>query len=177
MGKGLTPDWQLHSVFDIDLEQLRAMGRTSLIFDLDNTLTGWNSYTISPETKEWVRSLKEQSFQALILSNNHRERIAAIAGCLEIPFVERAGKPRKRGYLQAAARLGVTPEKAVMVGDQIFTDVFGANRAGLFTILVDPLEKREYWGTKISRFFERNVMRRRPVSSSQPGTLPGRKQT
>ncbi len=176
MGKGLKPDWQLHSVFDIDLEQLRAMGRMSLIFDLDNTLTGWNSYTVSPETEAWFKALKEQSFQALILSNNHRERIAAVANRLKVPFVERAGKPKKRGYLQAAARLGVAPAQAVMVGDQIFTDVFGANRAGLFTILVDPLAKKEYWGTKISRFFEKTVMGRRPTASSQHSVEPGKKQ-
>jgi len=169
MGKGLRPDWQLRSVLDIDLEQLQQMDRKALIFDLDNTLTGWNSNVLTPEIEAWFKHLKQQKFQALILSNNHRERIAGIANRLDIPFIERAGKPRRRGYLKAAAYLGVKPAQAVMIGDQIFTDVFGANRAGLFTVLVDPLQKKEFWGTKISRFFEYTVMRRRPCTSAAKG--------
>ena len=165
MGKGLRPDWQLQSVLDIDLEKLQQLNRTALIFDLDNTLTGWNSHELSPDIETWFHTLKEKSFQAVILSNNHRERIAVIAGRLGFPFVERAGKPKRSGYLKALQCLEVPREQAAMVGDQIFTDVFGANHAGLFTILVDPLDKKEFWGTKISRFFEYTVMGRRPCTS------------
>ncbi len=167
MGKGLRPDWQLHSVLDIDLDKLQQLGRTALIFDLDNTLTGWNSYVLSEEIVAWFQKLKEKSFQALILSNNHPKRIAAIADRLHVPFIERAHKPKRSGYERALRRLGISSRQAVMVGDQIFTDVFGANRAGWFTILVDPLYKKEFWGTKISRFFERTVLRRRPCPSGQ----------
>jgi len=167
MGQGLKPDWQLRSVLDIDLDRLQKMNRKNLIFDLDNTLTGWNSYDIPPEIENWMRDVKGRAFQVMILSNNDRERIAAVADRLEIPFMERAGKPKKGSYLQAVRKLGVPKNQVAMIGDQIFTDVFGANRVGLFTILVDPMDKKEYWGTKISRFFEYTVMGRRPCTSGK----------
>ena len=83
-----------------------------------------------------------------------------VAESLGIPFISRAQKPRRGGFHRAVFFLGVKPEETAVIGDQIFTDVLGGNRAGLYTILVVPIARREFVGTKFSRAMEYFVLRR-----------------
>ncbi len=85
-----------------------------------------------------------------------------IAKLIGIPAVYKAGKPRKRAYRKAMAMLSTTPHETMMVGDQIFTDVLGGNRLGLYTILVKPIHQQEFIGTKVMRILERLVLRQMP---------------
>ncbi|MDO4539788.1 MAG: YqeG family HAD IIIA-type phosphatase [Syntrophomonadaceae bacterium] len=154
----LWPSLYVDGLRDIPLSELKARGIDSLIFDLDNTITGWNRNELSDDTVAWFTELRAQGFKALILSNNHAPRIEMVARALDIPFVEEAGKPRRRAYLLALEVLDSAPDAAAIVGDQIFTDTLGGNRAGLMTILVRPLAWREFPGTKVSRTFEKPVL-------------------
>jgi hypothetical protein len=148
------------SLLDIPLEELSAAGLRAFIFDLDNTITEWNSQELRAEVEAWFKIIKERGFKACILSNNGEQRIIQIAQRLGIPFIHRARKPLRGSFLQAVALMEVNASEVAVIGDQIFTDVLGGNRAGLYTILVKPLARREFYGTKISRAMEFFVLRR-----------------
>lgn len=159
MAKILYPDLYVDSLSDIPLAQLREAGKNSFILDLDNTVTEWNSNEISTQVTAWFAQIKEEGFRACIISNNGAKRVEKVAGSLDIPFISRAVKPRRAAFLRAVSLLGVQPDEAVVIGDQIFTDIMGGNRAGLFTILVEPIARREFIGTKISRALEYFVLK------------------
>jgi HAD superfamily phosphatase (TIGR01668 family) len=150
----LYPKLYVHAIFNIPVARLWSEGKRAMIFDLDNTLTGWNSHELTPATLDWFQALKSTGFTACILSNNRAQRIEDVAKRLGVGFVCRGRKPLKKGFREAMRRMCSSPGDTVMVGDQIFTDVLGGNRVGLYTILVEPLASEEYWGTKITRRFE-----------------------
>ena len=156
----LCPKLYLRSVFDLPLDQLKERGIRGLIFDLDNTLLYWNAYEGTPEAKELFRRLKQTGFLSCLVSNNKRDRVEKVARVLDVPAISKARKPSRRAFRQALATLGTTEKETAVVGDQLFTDVLGGNRLGLYTVLVMPLSKREFFGTKAIRSLERIVLRR-----------------
>ncbi len=160
MANILYPGLYVDSLLDIPLDELNNRGIKAFILDLDNTITEWNSNDVRFEVEEWFKLIKEQGYKACILSNNAERRIIQVADRLGIPFIHRARKPRRGSFLRAVALMEVNAAEAAVIGDQIFTDVLGGNRSGLFTILVKPLDKREFYGTKISRVMEIFVLRR-----------------
>jgi len=134
----LRPGRTAETVLDIDYGQLRAEGKRAVLFDLDNTLERGRPSTLRPDTVDFLRHLKDSGLLVGILSNRRglsEGRIArlSVAG---VPMVLRAGKPRRAGYLRLMRSLGVSAVEAVFVGDRRVTDVLGANRVGLDTILV-----------------------------------------
>lgn len=163
--KILHPDLFVNSLLDIPLVTLREKQIEALIFDLDNTVTEWNSHLLRDDVARWFEMLRAQGFKACILSNNGEERVIKVARLLDIPYVHRAQKPRRVGFEKALALMEVSASQTAVVGDQIFTDIWGGNRAGLYTILVQPLAWREFMGTKISRMAEYFVLRKIKKSS------------
>ncbi len=155
-----TPDYCLPSIFEIPLPELRQRGVKALIFDLDNTLTDHDNPEFPPATLSWLAHLAACDLRACLLSNNRGQRVDQAARKLGIPFVANACKPRRSGFLRAFNLLEVKPAQAAVVGDQIFTDIWGGNQAGAITILVNPVSGHELWGTRhISRRAERLVWR------------------
>jgi len=154
MFKRLIPQLYIESILDIPLDNLRQRHIKAFILDLDNTITSWNSNEIRQEVADWFKMLKKKGYKACILSNNGEKRVLSVATSLDIPYIHRAQKPRRKAFKQAVKLMNVTVQETAVIGDQIFTDVLGGNRAGLYTILVTPLDKKEFPGTKISRFFE-----------------------
>lgn len=135
-------------------------GKEALLLDLDNTLTNYNGQEISEQVTEWLQQMRQAGLKICIVSNNHKERIRPVAENLQLPFVEKAGKPGKRGFLRAAHQLGVQAENCVVIGDQMMTDVHGGNAAGMYTILVRPIDpSKEYGGTYFNRLAEKILMR------------------
>jgi len=156
----LYPRIYVNSLLDIPLERLKELKIKAFILDLDNTVTEWNSSTVKKEIVEWFEKIKQEDFKACILSNNGEKRILSVSESLGIPYIPRAQKPRRGAFYRAISLMGVDPEETAVIGDQIFTDVLGGNRAGLFTILVVPINRKEFLGTKISRSFEYFLLRR-----------------
>lgn len=167
----LYPRIYADSLLDIPLDQLRGLNITAFIVDLDNTITEWNSNEISSEIEEWFRYIQSQGFKACILSNNGERRIKNVADRLGIAFIHRAAKPRRGAFHRAIYIMGVTAAQTAVIGDQIFTDILGGNRAGLVTILVKPLARREFVGTKINRLLEMLLVghQRRKNAAKQEG--------
>jgi HAD superfamily phosphatase (TIGR01668 family) len=153
----LVPDAVAPHVTAIRPEALRARGIRGLIVDLDNTLTLWNDARCTPEVAGWLRGLEAADIRVCIVSNNGPERVARFCRGLVSPppWIAYAGKPRRRAYRRALQRLGLPPATVAVVGDQVFTDVLGGKRAGLWTILVPPLGRREFPATRLVRVVER----------------------
>jgi len=155
----LRPQLYVGSLLDIPLDKLRDRKISAFIVDLDNTITEWNSRELRTEIINWFSFIKNQGFKACILSNNNEQRIQEVAVRLGIPYIHRAKKPLRRSFHRALQIMEVSAGEAAVIGDQIFTDILGGNRAGLYTILVKPLARREFMGTKISRALEVLVLR------------------
>lgn len=168
----LYPRYYVDSLLDIPLDSLKKQNISAFIVDLDNTITEWNSNDVRLEVEEWFRRIKDEGFRACILSNNGEQRIKSVAERLGIPFIHRAAKPRRGAFRRAVEVLGVGADHTAVVGDQIFTDILGGNRTGLFTILVKPLAKQEFIGTKINRTMELLILHR--LYKRVPGHVRGK---
>jgi hypothetical protein len=125
----LTPEW------------LRERGMEAVLCDLDNTLVGYGLLAPDETVLGWIRSLKEAGIPLAVISNASKVRVEAFSGPLGLPFTARAGKPGARYLFEAIKDLGVSADRAVMVGDQYFTDVLAAHRAGIRAVLVPPRVK------------------------------------
>lgn len=157
MRKFLVPDQRLDSIFDIDPHHLKAQGIRGIITDMDNTLVPWSDRTVHPRLAEWFTTLKEMGFKLFIVSNNSRDRGGQLALELDIPAIWYAVKPRRRAFRKAIEEMELLPEEVAVVGDQIFTDVLGGNRLGLYTILVTPISEKEFIWTKLMRMLEKLI--------------------
>ena len=144
-----------NGVTEILVQDLLDQGIETVLLDLDNTLVAWQKSDVPDEVREWIQQLKAADLKLCLVSNTrHGKRLVALSEELGIPYVRRAWKPRKKGFLNAMKELGAEPSKTIMIGDQMFTDVFGGNRLGIYTIMVRPMARREFVGTKISRALE-----------------------
>ncbi len=152
------PKCIVDSLFDIDLNQLKALGIRGFILDLDNTIIPWDSKEMSLEITAWIQMLKTEGFQICIVSNNYDKRVKAIAALFAIPYISRAYKPLKGGFRHGLEVMDLNPKEVAVIGDQMFTDMLGGNRLGLYTIWVKPLNAKEFFGTRISRQFEKIVV-------------------
>lgn len=150
------PTRQANSLDLISVEQLRQDGIRGLIIDLDNTMTPWNNIEVGPKVEAWFKKVKSAEIRACVVSNNSkRQRVAVVADRLGIPFVFGATKPRRRAFRAGMDLLETGQEDTAVIGDQLFTDILGGNRLGLYTILVTPINDQEFIGTRIMRRIEK----------------------
>jgi len=157
--KILYPKMYVSSILEIKLETLKELGIKGILFDLDNTIVRRDSVKFSPEVQGMLEEFKRQGFKLGIVSNNSHKRVGSIAGPMEVTSVHRAVKPWVRPFRHALKLINTAPEETALIGDQIFTDILGGNLAGLYTILVVPMEGKEFWGTRmISRPLEKFVL-------------------
>ncbi|MGD9496633.1 MAG: YqeG family HAD IIIA-type phosphatase [Armatimonadota bacterium] len=160
----LTPDEAVRSIAEISLDALVEGGIRGLLLDVDNTLVPYGSTQIDAERLAWMwQAIKR--FPVCLLSNSVRgKRVQALTERLGVPGVcvwlwDR--KPLGGGFRRALARLGTAPQHTAMIGDQLLTDIVGGNRAGLYTIWVQPITAREFVFTRqVSRRIERMIARR-----------------
>ncbi len=154
------PNEYVEDIYKIDLEKLKEHGIKGIITDLDNTLIAWDQPYATEELKSWFEKVKSQGFQIVVVSNNNKERTGAFAEPLNLPFVHRAKKPFSQGYKRALQKMNLSQDEAVMVGDQLMTDIFGGNRVGLHTILVVPIVKTDGIWTRFNRMIERRLLKK-----------------
>ncbi|MEW8978717.1 MAG: YqeG family HAD IIIA-type phosphatase [Symbiobacterium sp.] len=154
----LRPAEYRKSIFEIDLDKLRRMGKRALLLDLDNTLARWDDSVPSPALLEWLEEVRAHGMKLCIVSNNGGMRVREFAARAGVPCICHAIKPRVKGFVDAMRLLGVEPRETVVVGDQLFTDILGGNRAGAYTILVVPIDRYEFIGTRLVRIIERRVL-------------------
>ncbi len=148
----------LRYIWEIDLPSLAEEGVKCIIMDLDNTLLPWKSSNVPDECLEWIDRAKKCGIKMCIVSNTHNsKRLEKIAKQLDVYFIDRALKPRPQSFLKALGMLNESPEHAVVVGDQVLTDILGGNLVGMKTIYVQPMHPKEFIGTKLNRLIERAI--------------------
>ncbi|MFV0558122.1 MAG: YqeG family HAD IIIA-type phosphatase [Enterococcus sp.] len=152
------PTWMVEAIYQITPEQLKAQGIKAVLTDLDNTLIAWDNPNGTEELHDWLQAMKAAGIPVIVVSNNSSDRVARALATFELDFIARALKPFSFGIKNAVNRLGVTNNEAVMVGDQLMTDIKAANAARVRTILVKPIVPTDNWKTRINRFFERRIM-------------------
>jgi hypothetical protein len=152
--KLLEPWLKVENISVIDLEMLKLQGIDTLLLDMDNTVVPWHTFNVDETTGSWINNAKTLGFKICIISNNQKWRIVKITAILGVHGVWGACKPLLGGYIKALKKLGSHRHTSVFVGDQIFTDIFGANILGVRTILVCPISQHEFRWTKLMRKLE-----------------------
>lgn len=148
-----------HSLESIPLKGLHERGKKLILLDVDNTLVRWKGEDFTPEVLAWIEEAKGLGFHLCILSNTRRpKRLDRLADKLGIRTIRDRFKPSRRMYRLAMLEFRVTPDETVMVGDQILTDILGANRCGIEGIWVHRIHEREFVGTRANRLLERIVV-------------------
>lgn len=156
----LRPDIRVESVQEVTPALLKTLGVGAVLVDLDDTLLAAADEQVAPDVIAWVRSLTAADFAVAILSNGERQRVRRIAEEAGVPGLSLAGKPFRMAFRKAMRLLGdPAPDATVMVGDQLFTDVLGAKRAGLRAILVRPLSPGKLPHTRLARRIERMLLK------------------
>jgi HAD superfamily phosphatase (TIGR01668 family) len=157
----LCPHRMVESVWEVDPDELVQRGIRGLILDLDNTLVRWREEEMTQEVTTWLARVQERGIRLCIMSNSLvGSRSVRIAQRLGAVNVSRARKPSKQGFQRALIALGSDPAATAIVGDQMFTDILGGNRAGIYTIMVKQLHHHEFAYTRyVSRPPERLLLR------------------
>lgn len=135
MFKLFFPYEYVKSVFSIDYEKLYNKGFRGIIFDIDNTLVHHGDDS-TPEVDRLIKDIQKMGFKTLLLSNNSKERIERFMKNIESPYIHEAEKPDTQGFEEALKILELEREKVALIGDQVFTDILGANKCGIPNILV-----------------------------------------
>ncbi|HTX60041.1 MAG TPA: YqeG family HAD IIIA-type phosphatase [Verrucomicrobiae bacterium] len=143
---------------DVSLEALESAGIRGLIVDLDNTLLGFRETELGAEHLSWVAEAHDRGMRIVMLSNNFTARVTSIAERLGIGCIPNALKPLPFGFLRARRQLGLPRRAVAVVGDQLFTDVLGGKLCGMYTILTEPIETKDFAVTRVFRFFERMML-------------------
>ncbi len=153
----LYPNAYFNKIEQITIEFLQKNKIKALILDIDNTLIDYKQ-NLSENIVNWVKELRGQGIKFYLLSNtNKKEKVKKVANTLELPYFNFAKKPLKSGFLKTQRQLNENSENIGVVGDQIFTDIIGGNRCNMFTILVDPINKKDYWYTAWKRPIEDKI--------------------
>ena len=157
MFKRFYPNNYVDSTYSIDFKKYYDLGYRGILFDIDNTLVEHGK----PATKravELFEELRRIGFNTCLISNNKEPRVKPFADLVKSNYIYDAHKPSTKNYRKAMELMGTTLGNSMFVGDQQFTDVYGANRAGMYTILVKPIDKKEEIQIVLKRKLERIVL-------------------
>ena len=163
----ITPEYVFKDVTHITPEWLAEKGITALVLDIDNTLTTHDNPIPDAGVADWLAQNRREGIQMIVLSNNKPHRVEPFAKILGLDYIADGAKPLKKGYQRCARALQIPCEQLCMVGDQIFTDIWGARRAGCKAVLVSPIQREGMLFFRFKRFLERIVLRLCPRSIKQ----------
>ena len=155
--KRFYPDMRLNSVYEVDFNRLYKKGIRGLIFDIDNTLVPHGA-DADERIEKLFGELKKMGFKTFLLSNNKLERVKRFNANIRSLYIYKAGKPNAVDYIKAMRMMGTGKENTVFIGDQLFTDIWGAKKAGISTILLNPIDKKEEIQIVLKRYLEKIVL-------------------
>ncbi len=157
MWRTLFPDMAVASAADMDFLQWKSRGIRAVIFDIDNTLAVHGGPP-AEGVKEMFLRLDSLDMAYMLLSNNGEARVQAFAEQVGAAYIHKGGKPLPGGYRRAMESLGAVPSQVLMVGDQLFTDIWGAKALGMATCLVRPIHPAEEWQIRLKRLAEKPIL-------------------
>ena len=153
----LYPWAEAASAYQIDYQKEYDNGVRGILFDVDNTLVPHGA-PATEQAKKLFEELHQIGLKTCIISNNKEARVSPFAKAVGSDYIYKAGKPSAHGYEQGMKRIQTTPDTTIFIGDQIFTDIYGANRAGIRTYLVKPIHPKEEIQIVLKRYLERIVL-------------------
>ena len=145
------------STYVIPFEEWKQKGYNGVIFDIDNTLVP-HGVAADERSIALFQRLKDLGFSTMLLSNNKEPRVKSFANQVGASYIFKARKPALKNYYKAMEEMGTTPQTTLFVGDQLFTDVWGAKRAGIYSILVKPIHPKEEIQIVLKRYLEKIVL-------------------
>ena len=151
------PDMYKKSIYEIDYEKLKKHGIKCILFDLDNTLAPISEEEPDKKLLDFFLYLEDLGIKAIILSNAPKKRVLPFKEKCNVDSAFKAHKPSKKKYQKILATYHFKDTEIACVGDQLITDIYGANRMGFTSILVNPISKKDYFLTKINRFLEKFI--------------------
>lgn len=157
MLKKFYPDEYLDSTYSIDFDKLYKDGYRGIIFDIDNTLVPHGA-PADERACALFEHLKELGFSCMLLSNNKEARVKMFNDAVGVSYIYKAGKPKPLNYRKAMEQMGTDISDTIFIGDQIFTDIYGANLAGIRTVLVKPIHPKEEIQIVLKRYLEKIVL-------------------
>lgn len=150
------PDRYFNKKEDIPFAFYYEQGYRGIIFDIDNTLVPHDA-PADDSAIAFMEQLKMMGYQICLLSNNDEERVSSFNEPLNVKYIHKANKPFRSGYEKAMKLLGTKQSNTLFVGDQIFTDIWGARRTGIFSILLDPINPKEEIQIVLKRIPEKYI--------------------
>lgn len=160
-GKGMFeqfyPNDYVDSTYGIHFEDYYKKGFRGVIFDIDNTLVEHGAPADACAIAFFDR-MRELGYSVIMISNNKEPRVKTFCDAVGAPYIYKAGKPGVKSYLKAMEMMGTNDGNTLFVGDQLFTDIWGANRAGIYSILVKPIHPKEEIQIVLKRFLEKIVL-------------------
>ena len=160
MSLRFVPDFRFEKFNDVTPEFLCANGIKGVILDIDNTLEPYENEKPGEHVIAWISSLSAVGIKTAIVSNNNRARVELFNAELRMPAYSKAGKPFKKNLLKAMCDMSTTTDNTLLIGDQVFTDVWGAHNAGIKAVLVPPIKDRTDPFTKFKRLLEKPFLKR-----------------
>jgi hypothetical protein len=157
MFKKFYPTAYYSSAYVIDYKEYYNQGFRGILFDIDNTLVP-HGFPADPKAIALIQQLKDIGFKICLVSNNKEPRVASFNEELQVNYIYKAGKPLKKGYLKAMDILGTNRDNTLFVGDQLFTDLWGANGVGITSLLVQPIDKKEEIQIVLKRIPEKLIL-------------------
>ncbi|MCL2135984.1 MAG: YqeG family HAD IIIA-type phosphatase [Coriobacteriia bacterium] len=154
----LLPDRYLTSVLQIKADWLRAKNVKAMLLDIDNTLASRVTLAAGAEILDWVNEMKSEGFLMHLVTNNWHHAVFETAAHLDLPIVYKSMKPLPFNFVRAMKRLGVSRREALIVGDQVMTDILGAKILKMQSVLVLPLTDSDRTHTKLLRNVEKIVL-------------------
>ncbi len=151
------PDEYVDSAYGIDYQSLYKEGYRAVVYDIDNTLVEHGA-PADERSKRLIAELMQMGYLVMMLSNNKEPRVKMFCDAVGTDYIYKAGKPAQKNYKKAMLHMKTTPQQTLFVGDQLFTDVWGAKKAGMRTYLVKPIHPKEEIQIVIKRFFEKIVL-------------------
>lgn len=151
------PREYVDSTYEIDFQELYNCGFRGILFDIDNTLVPHDA-PAEDRSIQLFEKLRGMGFATCLISNNKEPRVTPFAEAMKTAYVYKANKPSRKGYQEGMERMGTDLSNTLFVGDQLFTDVYGANRTGLYSILVKPMNPKEEIQIVLKRYLEKIVL-------------------
>jgi HAD superfamily phosphatase (TIGR01668 family) len=153
------PDVYQKSIYTIDYKKLKSAGIKCILYDFDNTLLPAHSTKPTKKVKDLIERVKDMGFKVIIISNATKKRLTPIKDFLEVDCAAFAMKPRSIKYRKIMKEFKYAENEMASVGDQIFTDVYGGNRLGITTILVNPVSTKDHSiMTRVLRIIENIIL-------------------
>ena len=156
----MNPDFYFDSIFQIPYDRLYEQGVRGLIFDIDNTLAGYDDKHPTLKTATLVKKLRKMGFQVGLLSNNNARRLQTFNEFMRLPGASLAAKPFTPALKRVMKEMGVSSNETAIIGDQLLADIWCGKRAGIITVLVKPLTEKEVITVRLKRGIEKRMLQR-----------------